>query len=71
MRSEGKRGQLASVGVGGEEERAAEGASGLTLVDPLVYAGLVEGVRAVAKLADAVPRLERAQAHGADRKSVV
>jgi hypothetical protein len=55
----------AVVGRAGEEERAAERAGGLALVDPLVDARLVEGVRTVAELADAVPRLERAQAHGA------
>jgi hypothetical protein len=53
----------------GEEEGAAERAGGLALVDPLVDAGLVEGVRAVAELADAVPRLERAEAHGADGRA--
>lgn len=65
--SEGARGQLAGVGIGGQEEGAAERAGGLALVDPLVDARLVEGVRAIAELADAVPRLERAQAHGAAR----
>ena len=59
---------LAVAGAAGvrEEEGAAERAGGLALVDPLVDAGLVEGVRAVAELADAVPRLERAQAHRTD-----
>jgi hypothetical protein len=56
---------LLVVGGGWEERGAAERAGGLALVDPLVDAGLVEGVRAVGELADAVPRLDRTQAHRA------
>jgi hypothetical protein len=64
VRSEVGEGGEFVVG-GGEERGAAERAGGLALVDPLVDAGLVEGVRAVGELADAVPRLDRTQAHRA------
>ncbi|WOL13246.1 hypothetical protein Cni_G22015 [Canna indica] len=54
------------VGSAGEKLSAAERAGELANVDPLVDAGLVEGMGAVAELADLVPGLEGREAHGAD-----